>query len=256
MAIIRIAFAILVVCLAGARHAFAETEHVGPLSVAARVNGVELSPAVDGTLGIDTAKGDFNANLDFKLSSPTAPLTNSIVAILKTLLPIKIPTPKCSLLITDVLRVSVSSQDNEADVDGAVVMALRDCTVFNREDVNVPISIAVIAAASPPNQINWKIVRKPVLGVPASWFVVLELTEGSPQQVLQHFLDGYASIKLPQIKGIRAAVQGANFDGDQHNLSFRIKGDAHANGVDLTSLLTRLVPLINSNLDFKVQLPK
>jgi hypothetical protein len=253
---IRIAFVVLVVCLIGTRGVFAETEHVGPLSVAARVNGVELSSAIDGTLGINTAKGDFNANLDFKLSSPTLPLANGIVAILKTLLPIKIPTPKCSLLITDVLRVSVSSQDNEADIDGTVVMALRDCAVLNVEDVNVPISVAVIAAAGPPNQINWKIVRKPVLGIPASWFLVLAFTEGSPQQVLQHFLDSYASINLPQIKGIRAAVQGANFDGDQHNLSFRIKGDAHANGVDLTLLLTRSVPVIDSNLDFKIQQPK
>ena len=74
---IRIALAILIVCVAGT--AFAESEHVGPLNVAARVNGVELSSALDGTLGITTAKGDFNADLDFKLSSPTSPLTNSIV---------------------------------------------------------------------------------------------------------------------------------------------------------------------------------
>jgi hypothetical protein len=135
-------------------------------------------------------------------------------------------------------------------------MALRECAIFNREDVNVRISVAVIAAASPPNQIKWKIVRQPVLGIPNSWVIVLELTEGSPQQVLQHFLDGYASINLPSIKGIRAAVQGANFDGDQNNLSFRIKADAHANGTDLTSLLTLLIPLIDSKLDFKIQQPK
>lgn len=197
-----------------------------------------------------------NANLDFKLSSPTSPLTSSIVAILKTLLPIKIPTPKCSLLVTDIPSVSVSSKDNEADIDAAVVMALRECAIFNREDVNVRISVAVIAAASPPNQIKWKIVRQPVLGIPNSWFIVLELAEGSPQQVLQHFLDSYASINLPSIKGIRAAVQGANFDGDQNNLSFRIKADAHANGTDLTSLLGALIPLIDSKLDFKIQQPK
>lgn len=239
MAPTRIAFAILLVGLLGMRGAFAESEHVGPLSVAAHVNGVEISSGVDGTLGIDTAKGDFNANLDFKLSSPTSPLTTSIVAILKTLLPIKIPTPKCSLLVTDISSVSVSSKDNEADIDAAVVMALRECAIFNREDVNVRISVAVIAAASPPNQIKWKIVRQPVLGIPNSWFIVLELTEGSPQQVLQHFLDSYASIDLPSIKGIRAAVQGANFDGDQNNLSFRIKADAHANGTDCSRCWSR-----------------
>jgi len=254
MASIRIAFAILLVGLSGTHDAFAESEHVGPLSVAARVNGVEISSAIDGTLGIDTAKGDFNANLDFKLSSPTSPLTTSIVAIL--MLPIKIPTPKCSLLIKDIPSVSISSKDNEADIDAAVVMALRECAIFNREDVNVRISVAVIAAATPPNQIKWKIVRQPVLGIPSSWVIVLELTEGSPQQVLQHFLDGYASINLPSIKGIRAAVQGVNFDGDQNNLSFRIKADAHANGTDLTSLLTLLIPLIDSKLDFKIQQPK
>ena len=75
MAPTRIAFAILLVGLFGTRGAFAESEHVGPLSVAAHVNGVKISSGVDGTLGIDTAKGDFNANLDFKLSSPTSPLS-------------------------------------------------------------------------------------------------------------------------------------------------------------------------------------
>jgi hypothetical protein len=156
MTTFRIAFAVLVVCLVGTRDAVAESEHVGPLNVAVRINGVELSSAVDGTLGINTAKGDFNANIDFKLSSPTSSLTNDIVAVLKTLLPIKIPTKKCSLLITDVPSISVSSKDNEADIDAMIVMALRECSVvLNGEDVKVPISLAVIAAANPPNQIKY-----------------------------------------------------------------------------------------------------
>ena len=251
---IRIALAILIVCLAGARAAFAESEHVGPLTLTARVNGIELSSALDGTLGITTAKGDFNADLDFKLSSPTSPLTNDIVAVLKTLLPIKIPTKKCSLLITDVPSVSISSKDNEADIDAALVMALRDCLI-HRENVQVHINVAIIAAANPPDRIKWKIVRQPVLELPESWFLVLEITQGSPQQVLQRLLDGYA-LTLPQIKGVRAAVQGANFDGNQQNISFRIKADVHASGIDTTLLLTQLVPLLNSKLDFKFQQSK
>lgn len=256
MLTIRIALAILIVCFAGARDAVAESEHVGPLNLAVRVNGVELSPALDGTVAITTAKGDFNANLDLKLSSPTLSLANDFVAILKTLLPIKIPTPKCSLLITEVRNVSISSRDDkaEADIDAALVMALRSC-LLNRENVQVRLSVAVIPAANPPNQIKWKIVRQPVLELPESWFLALEITQGSPQQVLQRLLDGYA-FTLPQIKGIRASVQGANFDGDQHNLSFRIKADAHASGVGMTSLLTQLLPLLKSNLDFKFEQPK
>jgi hypothetical protein len=253
--------------LACSRSIYAESEHIGPLQLAAHVNGVEIPSALVGTLELSTAKGDFNANADVTLSSSTSSLRNNVLAVFTTLLPIQIPTWKCSLSITKILDLAISSQDNEADIKAKLLMSLRECTILDAEDVNVPIAVAIIAAASPPHTLKWKIVRPPVLGIPRAWMAILELTKGSPQAVLQDLLNRRASIDLqaalqdllnrhassdlPQITGVRAAIQGASFGGDEHNISFRVKADAHADGPNFTSLLSLIGPALDSILVFE-----
>jgi hypothetical protein len=50
----------------------AENEKVGPLNLTARVYKVDVPFAADGTLDVNSSGGDFNAEAQFTVSSPTS----------------------------------------------------------------------------------------------------------------------------------------------------------------------------------------
>jgi hypothetical protein len=229
---------------AGIGCALAETLPVGPLDWTVRVNDVDIPLTLKGAADINTAKGDFNVNGEITVSSATSKLRDEILAVSATILPVRIPTPACTLLLNRISPLEISSKDNEADIDATAHLSLR-CGLINSDDTEAKLKLAVIAKVLKGNRLSWSIPRRPELGIPNLWWFFLNLAKGNPndyaRNILQQLLNDHGTIQLPAIDDVRAALQGANFDGDKNTISFRVKGDAHSNGAKLASLLAEFL---------------
>jgi hypothetical protein len=221
---------------AGMGCALAEPLPVGPLDLTVRVNDVDIPLTLKGAADINTAKGDFNVNGEITVSSATSKLHDEILAIAGKLLPVKFSIPLCTLTITRISSLAFSSKDAEADVDVGFHF-LQACAIFH-EEFDATAKLAVVAKVLKGNRLSWTVPRNPELHIPGLGSF---LSEKNARKLLQDFLDKKGIVQLPAIDGVRAALQGANFDGDKNTLSFRIKGDAHTGGAKLTSLLAEFL---------------
>jgi hypothetical protein len=234
------------------QRSFAEFQRVGPIDLLARVNGVEVPIALKGTLSVDSSRGDFNANGEITASSSTAKLRDEIIMISATILPFRIPTPRCKLLLKQISALTLGSKDNEAQIEATFRASLEDCTLFlDDPDREVKLKLAVIAAATNGSLLRWRVVRRPEMNIPTTWWGLMRLAKGNPEDYarnsIQHLLDSHASIEIPKSGNIRAALQGAKFDGDKDTLSFLIKGDLHTDGSRMTSIILQLLQTVPLN---------
>jgi hypothetical protein len=241
--IARKCFFLLIVACPECGHA--ETQRVGPVDLKINLNDIDIPLVVRGALDVSSAKGDFNINGEIAASFLTSDLRSAIISISAKVLPAKIPTPACELLLNRISSIEVSSKDNEADVDATFHLSLQHCGPLNNGDSEANLKIAVIAKVAKGNRLTWTIPRRPELDIPRSWWYLLNLAKGNPNDYarnsLQQLLDEHGAVEIPPIQAVRTALQGANFDGDKNTLSFRIKGDAHADGRELTPILVEIL---------------
>lgn len=238
-----------------ASSAQARKELVGPVVLVPQVNDVEIPLDVKALVDVNSSKGDFNLIGEVIISSATLQLRDKIIALSEKILPQRIPTPICKLHLTQIPKLEIASVDYEARIEGIGRVSLH-CTGFNIEKRDVAFKLAILARPQPPNTLRWKIVRKPELDLPAILLTAMNITKGSDylENTIQNFLDTHGSIELPNFPGIRASLQGANFNGDTNTISFRIKGDVHADGKNFTQ--TIMLPLFKGLPPLKYSIPR
>jgi len=235
---------LLLLAFIGCAHA--DMLPVGPVDLTVRVNDVDIPLVLKGAADVNTSKGDFNVNGEVTASATTSKLRDEMLAIASKLLPVKFSIPLCTITITRISSLNVSSKDAEADVDVGFHF-LQVCAIF-REELDATAKLAVVAKVLKGNRLSWTVPRNPELKIPG---LGAFLSEKHARELLQGFLDQHI-IQIPAIDGVRAALQGANFDGDKNTLSFRIKADAHTDGAKLTSLLAQYL----KTQDFNFTIPK
>ena len=195
---------------------YAETQKVGPFDIVVKVNSIDIPLNAMGALDVNTARGDFNLKGDIVLSASTSQLRDSLVAISKTVLPIRLPTPKCELWINNVSYLEIESRDNEVRLDAVVQASLRHCYyVLNAENKNIPMKVAILASAQNGNTLQWKVLRTPELDLPILWNTAVRAAQGNPRDFakneFQKFLDTCCSLSVSLLKGIRTYYSGREF---------------------------------------------
>ena len=250
----KMAGTLLALCLSS-QYVAAEPQKLGPLDLRLQINKIDLAVVAQGLLDLNTAKGSFNANGQVTFSAPAAQLANEIMLISKTLLPQRIQISRCELWIREPSKLQLSAKDYEAQIDIDVPINLEVCLPGHVSDHNISVSIALIPKTVGDKRLGWKVVRPPRIdGIPATWWFFLQIYSGDPNKyfgdVIQKWLDAHALIEVPASSPVDASFQGANFDGNANTISFRIKGDAHADGKHATAMLLQY--LTTKSLEFNI----
>jgi len=235
--------------------AYAEPQALGPVPIQVRLNGVTLPLTANSKIDMSTARGDLNAKGDVIVSAPSATLANAVTEISKGLLPYQIPTGKCELKINQIKDVQFFSQSYEIRIQGTAVMSMRQCTVLNSPAKDVPFEFAFQPDPS-PQRLGFKLMRTPTIDLPWSWQVAASVFAGKPEDLAEEAINGLAekyALLVPKPYGARIAIQGASVSGDKQTVSFLLRGDAHIDARNLTSLIAALVQ--QQDLSFTVALP-
>jgi hypothetical protein len=229
-------------------YAGAETLPVGPVDLTVRVNDVDIVLVLKGVADVNTAKGDFNINGEVTASSATSKLRDEVLAVAGKFLPIKFKKLLCTFTINRISSLDLSSKDGEADADVGFHF-VQSCPIISDQEFDATAKLALVAKVLKGNRLSWIVPRNPELHIPG---LGSNLSGQSARELLQGFLDKDGIIQIPPIDGVRAALQGANFDGDKNTLSFRIKADAHTDAAKLTSLLAQFL----KTQKFSITIPK
>jgi hypothetical protein len=242
-------------CLISSGIAVAEPEKIGPLDLVVRINSIEVPVGAAGVLDLNTARGDFNASGELTISSDVAKVTNEATAIVKTLLPLRFELSDRELTIDDIIGLEIFPHDYEVDITVKAIASIGSSWLESQKEVTL--SIDVVPRVTAGKTLSWQIVRQPKLGLPKLWWAAMELKGRHPNRVagdaIQKWLDESAGFDVPSISGVRAAFRGANFDGNSKTIAFRIKGDAHTDGINFTSIMGKLTK--DLSLDFTIKAP-
>jgi hypothetical protein len=130
----------------------AESEKIGPFNLTAHVYKVDVPFAANGTLDVNSSGGDFNAEAQVTLSSPTSQLDDNIAVISKALLPYNYTRAVCPIQFNKISDLHISYKDNEADISATVNLTVSHCLVLNGTG-DVPVGIAITPNATNPGQL-------------------------------------------------------------------------------------------------------
>ena len=235
--------------------AFAGPQKLGPIEVVVRVNSIEVPLTLTGAMDLNTSKSDFNATGELTVSSDVTKFTDEAKSILKSLVPLKFDLSDRELIIEEISSLEFFPHDYQIDIRAKAIASIGT-TWFERQK-EVELKLEIIPQVTNGKKLGWRILREPKLQLPTLWWAAMEINGRHPNKIagvaIQKWLNENASFDLPSISGIRASFQGANFDGDSKTVAFRIKGDAHVDGVGLTSVIGNLMKGVD--LDFAIRWP-
>jgi hypothetical protein len=236
--------------------ALADPLKIGPLDRVIRINTVEVPFVATGILDLNTARGDFNAVGELTITSDLAKFRDEATSILKTLLPQDFQLSDRVLTIEELSSLEILPHDYEVDISATVIASIGSSWFEKKKEVALKIN--AIPRVISGKRLSWKILRQPEIDLPALWWAAMEINGRHPNQIagdaIQKWLDENASFDVPTNYGIRASLQGANFDGNSKIVSLRIKGDAHADPASFTSILRDLTK--DLDLNFTARMPK